>query len=1410
VRTTDQSNTAVESPTSTGRYVAALVFIAISGASAQPSSIPGPAQSLMRWVHESWSVENGLPVNSINQLLQSRSGYIWAATFDGLVRFDGVRFTVFNSATSPGLPSNRIVSVREAHDGALWLFTGQHHLVRYRDGRFVHFGKDRGLAEGQVQSILEVSAGTIWVATTRGVGAIRKDRFVPVARDTIATDVAGMVERRDGSIWVAATHGGVFRIDRGDRVRRVAADSTFGGEYVARLYEDSTRTLWIATDHGLWRWRDRPLRVRGIAPDPGQQFQVFGFVSAPTAGVLYVNTQQGLYRVDSSGASRTDRFGMYGLGTRLWTDGRSIWHTSGSDVMRDGQREFALSSPSTTIVDRVQPYTITTALLDREGSLWLGTQAAGLHRLKPAIFTTVSSAEGLADRNVYPTYVDSRGIVWVGTQAKGLSRIDPLTRRVETFAPPRVMTGIFSFLEHAPGELWVGGRGFLQSCVTATMTCRYAGPPGLEQRTVFSLHRGTDGGIWVATGVGVFRVDSGRWTKFDASAGLPDAPVRAFATTRDGAVWMGTSGGGLVRYRHGRFTEITTANGLPSDLVRSLYEDADGWLWIGTDGRGLARLDPRAWARAGADRGIRQVGSRDGLFDDVIHQILEDSLGRLWMSSNRGIFWVTRSELNAFFDGRAKRVHSTGYTERDGLRNREANGGTQPAGAKGADGRLWFPTQDGVAVVDPRTVGADRMAAPILVEQIIANGVTRPPNDGGVELGVNERDVQIEYTALTFLEPANVRFRYRLDPYDAEWVDAGNRRTAFYTKVPPRRYTFRVEASGSGGGWQEPGATLAIRVVPQFWETVAFRWAAVATLGAVVLLGFRWRINNLHARAAELERVVGERTAELRGRERQLAEQNVQLATLDKAKTRFFANVSHELRTPLTLTIGPLQDLRTRVGADAQANRWVDLAMRNSQRLLRLVNQILDVAKLEAGAMKLAPRSLDLVTFVRGITSAFLPVTEQRSIALRLDTPDAISVTLDPDAIEKIVANLLSNAIKFTPPGGSIDVTLVGDTETVTFSVHDTGPGIPADRLEHVFERFYQADESSSRTQPGTGIGLSLVKELVEVQGGSVSVASNASGTTFRVTVPRGCDTALGGEGSIIADVGAPTKTDVHATIEDIAASGDPSESDGGHDDVPTLLVVDDSADLRAYIRDHFAPRFRVIEGADGADGIMLAQQHLPDVIVSDVMMPGTDGHAMLRALRASPETDFVPVILLTAQADGAQRIAGLERGADDYIVKPFEMRELDARVRNIIESRRRLRTRFAAGSAQRAGQPAVAPARPEPARSSADRAFMDKVRAVIEQHMADPEFGVTELAREAAIERSHLFRRTRDLFAEAPSDVIRRMRVAAGARLLDERSGTVADVAYAVGFNSVAYFRRCFQEAYGVTPAAYRDRSTA
>jgi signal transduction histidine kinase/ligand-binding sensor domain-containing protein/CheY-like chemotaxis protein/AraC-like DNA-binding protein len=1374
----------------------ALTALAVVDAGAQRTSVIAPAGDARgAWVHESWTVKDGLPVNSINTLLQDRTGYLWAATFDGLVRFDGVRFTVFNSANSDDLPSNRIIRLEQGRDGSLWLATEQNHIVRFRNGQFTNVAFENGNPEA-VPTLFVDSSGGVWVGTSEGLWTVRHDRLERVGRGTLDARVTTIMQRRDGIIWVGTSGAGVFRVS-GDRVTRVATDAAIDADFLNRLVEDASGTLWIAGNHGLWALRQRAVQVR--APRPLSMVTIV--VQVRATGAVFAEAASGVYRIDSDSAVLVGRPSLIS-GLWLWADAGAIWTVADENVLRDGRRVFALA----------EHRTVSAAFVDREGSLWLGTDAGGLHRLSPALFSTYSLAEGVGHPNVYATYVGRSGAIWLGTWGKGASRVDPLTNRVTILGTGSHPSAVNSFYEDGTGHLWMaagGDEGGVYVCTPPTMSCRADGPPELRGRSVFALYGDADGSLWAGAANLLFRHDERGWTSIPSSSGAPNATVRAFARTSDGSLWMGTNGGGLARYRDGTFTQVTRADGLPSDLIRSLYQDADGWLWVGTEGRGLARLDPRAWEAGGRtlpdaspanDRRIVRIGTKDGLFDEVIHQILEDDAGRLWMNTNRGIFWVAREELVAFAEGRVSRIHSTAYTERDGMRNREGNGGVQPAGAKGLDGRLWFPTQDGVVVVDPAAVRRERLAPPLVVEQIVAGGGTLHPQRDSIALDPGQRDVQIEYTALTFVEPTNVRFRYRLDPYDAAWVDVGNRRTAFYTKVPPGRYTFVVEASDAAGGWYEPGTRLAVRVLPRVWETAGFRWISVAALGILGLVAVRVREARLRARALRLERVVDDRTAALRDRERELADRNARLQSLDHAKTRFFANVSHELRTPLTLTIGPLEDLRARAGGDPQVERWLDIALRNARRPLRLVNQILDVAKLEAGAMHLAPRELDLAPFTRGVVAAFAPAAERKGISLTLDAPEALRGAFDADAVEKVLTNLLSNAIKFTPSAGLVHVALEADRASARFSVTDSGPGIPPDQMAHVFERFYQVDESVTRAQPGTGIGLSLVKELVELHGGSVVVESGSAGTTFTATIPP----LVAANGMTVADAAAGPDAERLAravTAEEPGSAVESSEHDARSEDIPSLLIVDDSTDLRGYIRDHFAARFRVLEAADGAEGIALARRHLPDVVISDVMMPGTDGHELVRALRASAETDFLSIVLVTAQAEDDRRLEGLERGADEYIVKPFEMRELDVRVRNLIASRRRLRERFSS-------PPPVERREPAPGVAPIDQAYMARVRDAIQHGLADPDFGVGKLADAVSQDRSHLFRRVKLLFGESPSDLVRRMRLEESERLLTDGAATVTDVAYAVGFNSVSYFCRCFQEAYGTTPAAYRSRT--
>ena len=1368
-------------------------------------------------MRENWTVADGLPINTITAVLQTRDGYLWLGTNDGVVRFDGVRFTVYNAGNTPEVPSNRIVSLLEDRSGALWIITEQGHLVRYLHGRFTNIGADRGLHGGAVR-LTESPDGTLVLGTTRGVGIVEGLRFTSLTEGgrTDSLDVeaggGGAVRRADGSIWIATHRHGLWRVANG-RLEDVTPPALRGRELL-RITADPKGRLWLSDTGATWI-EDRGFReVR--RPD-GAVKNVIGFRYDARGDRMWMIGQDGVDVASGAVARSASRFATGSL--LIWPaltldSAGAAWYANGPELFHDTSRVAALEG---TPGDNLASAAILAVAIDREGSIWLGTRASGLVRLKPSIFSVVSVREGLSSGNVYSVYEDPWGGVWVGALDRGISRIEPRAGNRITNFPPRTPRGPLppddyppnprDFFSDRPDHVWVAALDGIRSCTLPVFRClRDTSSPALANNLdVHAITADAEGHLWAGAANGVLRYDAGRWERVPGWS-FGAIQVRAFVSTPDGALWIATGGGGIVRHKDGRFAQVSVADGLPADVVRALHVDRDGFLWVGTEGRGLARLDPREWGDSTRGHRIVRITTQNGLYDNAIHRILADDADRLWMNTNRGIFWVPRSELVAFAEGRAREVHSTAYTERDGMRNREGNGGVGSAGTRTKDGRLWFPTQDGVAIVDPRIVTARRVTPPVVVERIVAGDSEIIPSDEPIEVGVTGRNLTIEYTALSLLEPKNLRFRYRLEPYDADWVDAANRRVAFYTRVPPGSYTFRVQAASPDAEFGSSSGELPLSLAFQPWETRAFRFGAIVLLLAAAAGVAALYTRRVRQRAEQLELVVAERTGALRERERQLALQNERLSELDRAKSRFFANVSHEFRTPLTLTIGPLESVREQIErheVNARTGRSVEMALRNSRRLLRLVNQILDVAKLEAGQMRLQRRALDLAAFVRTTSEAFGPAAQAKGVVLDVDTPTSLRGAFDPDAVEKILSNLLSNAVKFTPGGGRITVTLAQTDAGVMLRVADTGPGIPTEHLPRVFERFYQTDDALTRAQPGTGIGLALVQELVTLHGGTVTVSSGdlAPGAIFTVTLPLGqTDAESATQPAVIeGEQGAMPEDDGEVPTQ---SSG---ETEG--DDVPTLLIVDDSADLRAFVHDQFGDRFKVLEASNGTEGIEVARRELPDVVVSDLMMPDTDGHMLVRALRASPETDFLPIILLTAHTGLDQRLTGLEGGADDYLTKPFDMRELSARIDNLIAQRRRLRERFVAAPAPVPATPA-APATTNgtpPQLSQADQAFVGKVEAAIARHLADPDFGVTELAREVAQERTYLFRRTRQLLGESPSDLIRRARLERGAALLKDTNERVADIAYAVGFNSVSYFSQCFLAAYGVSPTVFR-----
>jgi signal transduction histidine kinase/CheY-like chemotaxis protein len=725
--------------------------------------------------------------------------------------------------------------------------------------------------------------------------------------------------------------------------------------------------------------------------------------------------------------------------------------------------------------------------------------------------------------------------------------------------------------------------------------------------------------------------------------------------------------------------------------------------------------------------------------------------------------------------------------------------------------------------------------------------------------------VTVDYGTPSLAQPSAIEYQYRVPRRSSGWSDWTRRTERELQNLSPGTVAFAVRARTAYGDTTR-AARVSFTVRPPWYRT----WWAYGgyVLLALGLVGgaVQWRTRQLRRRQEALEETVAERTEQIRRKNDELARQAEKLRELDEAKSRFFANLSHEFRTPLTLIRGPVQEVREHL-ARANGDRedeadQLALVERNVDRLRRLVDQLLALARMDAGTYELAARPTELGVQVQRIVRAFAPLAEQNDLTLTVETDDAASdeaapVVVDREALEHILGNLLSNAIKFTPGGGRVTVTVTHAADHADLTVADTGPGIPEAQQEAVFDRFQQADENTPGDREGVGIGLAFTKDLVDLHGGSVTLDSTeGEGTTITVRFPLGTDhlteehlaqdpepPSAEGEpvdGAEPAPEGAANGTDAATLASPSAPSAertpapdatpppDDQSERGSNDQSKIVLIVDDNADVRRYVRSVLVPTYTVIEAADGEEGLARAREAAPDCILADVMMPGMDGVAMVRRLKSDRATDHIPVVMLTARAGTEHEIEGLEAGADDYVTKPFDADVLRARVAGMIEVRRRLRRRIREELRRRRGDGSAAAERPDgdgpvedrsggdqtrdtapprlvvPTAAENEPDFVREVRAAIEERLADPDLSVEQLAGDVAVSRSTLYRRLKEQADATPSQFVRRVRVEHGARLLREGEGTVSEVAYAVGFESLSYFSRQFREQFGQSPSEY------
>lgn len=976
----------------------------------------------------SWTVDNGLPQNSINDIRQTRDGYLWLTTFDGLVRFDGVRFTVFNKGNTPVINSNRFLRLYEDVYGDLWAGTEDGGLIRYHQGRFTSYGREQGLKALNTYYITGDPDGhvVVYVAGGQVVRFLdgKLQEFSPPngsVRDLRKVAEQGRRVACPRSAERIVCVG--YRSEGWDRSDGLPSVNRAGGDGI----DDGRGALWIGTDGGLIKIENDKI-VRVFGQQDGLPGKPILFVTGARVSVL-----------------SKDEHGSFWL-----TD----VHTMSSQMLGN--------NVSTSFMEAGTGYE------DREGNIWFGTTRSGLLRARKQFITAYSIADGLTQNNVNPILEDRDGVVWIGT-ASGLFQY-----RDQKFAPDEtVSTGHVTAIAEDPlGRIIVGVYGQLWIREGGRFHKIFEKPTGV----IWSIYPDHDGTLWLGWESGLIHLTDGRETVYTTKDGLAGNDVKVIIDDGSGGFWIGAYGG-LSRFSNGGFTAWTERDGLPSRTVRALYRDRDGVLWIGTYDGGLARFKDGKFTR---------YTSSEGLSTNAAFQILEDGRGYFWMSSNRGIYRVLRKELEELADGRRSSITSVSYGKSDGMLNVECNGGRWPAGIRTRDGKLWFPTQDGVAVIDPAAVPVNLQPPPVMIESFLLD---RAPValDGDVRIQPNQENFEIQYTALSYIGSEDLRFKYELEGLDSDWVDAGTRRTAYYSHVRPGNYTFKVIAANRDGVWNQEGASIRLRVLPRFYQTWWFPSLFALSILSLGIAAYRVRVKRLE-RAHKTQEEFSHKLLQSQEVERQ--------------------RIAGELHDSLGQS---LLIIKNRI---ALAQRDIDEPETVSEQLVELSQSATSaIEECRDIAYNLRPFQLERFGLSKTLSGMFMRLGEVSQIrpTVEIDAIDDSLTHAQQVNVFRIVQECVNNIIRHSQ-ATEARLIVKHKPQEITLWVEDNGQGFskePAPGGSSTSEG-HQRSQSAGQHQLAavggsqnerSGFGLIGIAERVKMLHGSYEIESDR-GTSIRIKIP--------------------------------------------------------------------------------------------------------------------------------------------------------------------------------------------------------------------------------------------------------------------------------------------------------------------
>lgn len=1324
-------------------------------------------------------VRDGMPSNQINSIYKDSRGFMWFGTASGLARYDGYRFKVFYSSDNDpaSLPNSYIEKITEDGEGRLWIRTGESGYVIYnwdtedfvRDVRSYMW--DIGI-DGTPRFVFVDSRKNMWFAVD-GKGCYR---YRPGEKKAEVLSFGGkgmpegivmdIVECKDGVV-VVYDNGHVLCIDREEvKVKWELTDimKEMGTRTeIFFLYVDKDDDLWIYGAPGVWAYNlpAKKWRSQWNFSDRGQAHVV---------------------------AIAQDRRG------RIWfgkdQDGIDIWNkTTGETVSLTYNVDDERGLPNNTVNVLYE---------DEGGVMWIGTYKKGVAYYNEGIFKF--SINRLGDINCLEEC--GNGCLWLGSNDAGLMHWNSLTDEKKIYTHSRAGNSIASnvivtLLQATDGKLWIGTFWEGLDCFDGKRFVNYRNRPGdensLANNNVWALAEDKDGNIWIGTlggGLQCLNPKTGKFVTYTmANSDLISNHISSICITRNNRLVIGTSSTGVAimdlntRKITNMVGNLSGNQRFSNQSINQVYEDSRGLIWIGTR-NGLNLYNPK-------NDHLQIVSSGQDEAKEYIAGIAEDENKNMWMTTANGVLNIIPSIDTKTGD---YAFHYYIYDDKDGLQGAEFN---QRSIKRLTSGEIAMGGMYGLNTFSPNDIKYNLMLPKVMFTgfQLFNEEIEIGKEYGGrvllreslnkvreIELDYKQNVFTVLFASDNYILPDKTQYLYKLEGFNEDWLSGmADMHRVTYTNLAPGTYMLKVKAINSDGYAGTEEASLKIIIRPPFWMTSwAYAVYALLLIGVLIL-----------ARNAVLRRERNKFKIQQMEHE---AERNEEV---NQMKFRFFTNVSHELRTPLTLIISPLESMIKETKDDRKLGQ-LKLMHRNASRLLNLVNQLLDFRKNEVAGLHLSLSEGEIVSYVHNICNSFLMLSEKKNVHLTFFSAiESLNMSFDEDKIGKVVMNLLSNAFKFTPDGGRVDVSLEllkGAAETLEIKVSDTGVGISDADKERIFERFYQSErkgDGSSTT--GSGIGLSLVRDYVTLHGGVVRVFDNVgTGSVFVVDIPVKHSA-----------VNVVTPLSEEAVEEDAAVLALESEEkpeielpDEEGRKKPLALIVDDNEDFVSFMRYTLSLYFRVESAVNGKEAWQVIPELMPDIIVSDVMMPEMDGNELCRWVKADKRTSNIPFVLLTAKQSVENKVEGLTIGADDYVTKPFNMEVLILRMRKLIDlsSKNKLRTRID----------------PEPSEiviTSMDEKLIENAIKYVEANISRSDLSVEELSHELGMSRVHLYKKLLQITGKTPIEFIRIIRLKRAAQLLRESQQNVSEVAYQVGFNNPKYFSKYFKDEFGVLPSVYQEK---